>query len=168
VIPPPDASAAFVANMAAGSAASLVCLDETLKQLIIETRAQIPAKPGRKEQANGSAHAGRDRANRDVSVRLLGTLNCGGPVRRDDHACSNTLPETDSAYLAGRIMRNLPENIPEMIQRPSISVPSLLKMPSYPTIQVGRRIATSTWRSELFVAIHIRERPIAFYTIYIS
>jgi hypothetical protein len=31
--------------------------------------------------------------------------------------------------------------------------------------QVGRRIATSTWRSELFVAIHIRERPIAFDTI---
>jgi hypothetical protein len=26
----------------------LVCLDETSKQLIIETRAPIPAKPGRK------------------------------------------------------------------------------------------------------------------------
>jgi hypothetical protein len=30
---------------------------------------------------------------------------------------------------------------------------------------IGGRIATSTWRSELFVAIHIRERPIAFDTI---
>jgi hypothetical protein len=35
----------------------------------------------------------------------------------------------------------------------------------YRAFQVGRRIATSTWRSELFVAIHIRERPIAFDTI---
>jgi hypothetical protein len=35
----------------------------------------------------------------------------------------------------------------------------------YRALQVGRRIATSTWRSKLFVAIHIRERPIAFDTI---
>jgi hypothetical protein len=38
----------------------------------------------------------------------------------------------------------------------------------YRAFQVGRRIATSTWRSELFVAIHIRERPIAFDTIYLK
>jgi hypothetical protein len=36
-------------------------------------------------------------------------------------------------------------------------------------IEVGvARIATYTWRSELFVAIHIRERPIAFDTIYLK
>jgi hypothetical protein len=33
---------------------------------------------------------------------------------------------------------------------------------------IGGRIATSTWRSELFVAIHIRERPIAFDTIHLK
>ena len=54
---PPDASAAFVANMEdvlevyerpRDPQRPLVCLDETSKQLIIETRAPIPAKPGRK------------------------------------------------------------------------------------------------------------------------
>ena len=53
---PPDASAAFVANMEDvlevyqrphDPQLPLVCLDETSKQLIIETRAPIPAKPGR-------------------------------------------------------------------------------------------------------------------------
>jgi hypothetical protein len=54
---PPDASAAFVANMEDvlevyqrphDPQRPLVCLDETSKQLIIETRAPISAKPGRK------------------------------------------------------------------------------------------------------------------------
>ena len=54
---PPDASAAFVANMEDvlevyqrphDPQRPLVCLDETSKQLITETRAPIPAKPGRK------------------------------------------------------------------------------------------------------------------------
>jgi DDE superfamily endonuclease len=54
---PPDASAAFVANMEDvlevyqrphDPQRPLVCLDETSKQLIGETRAPIPAKPGRK------------------------------------------------------------------------------------------------------------------------
>ena len=54
---PPDASAAFVANMEDvlevyqrphDPQRPLVCLDETSKQLIVETRAPIPAKPGRK------------------------------------------------------------------------------------------------------------------------
>ena len=53
----PDASAAFVANMedvlevyqrARVPERPLVCLDETSKQMIVETRATIPAKPGRK------------------------------------------------------------------------------------------------------------------------
>ena len=53
----PDASAAFVADMEDvlevyqrphDPQRPLVCLDETSKQLIIETRAPIPAKPGRK------------------------------------------------------------------------------------------------------------------------
>jgi hypothetical protein len=52
---PPDASAAFVAAMEDvlevyqrphDPARPLVCLDETSKQLIVETRAPIPAKPG--------------------------------------------------------------------------------------------------------------------------
>ena len=54
---PPDASAAFVADMEEvlevyqrphDPQRPLVCLDETSKQLIIETRSPIPAKPGRK------------------------------------------------------------------------------------------------------------------------
>src|SRR4030088_2530207 len=54
---PPDASAAFVANMEDvlevyqrphNPQRPLVCLDETSKQLIVETRAPIPAKQGRK------------------------------------------------------------------------------------------------------------------------
>src|SRR6516164_2144388 len=54
---PPDTSAAFVADMEAvlevyqrphDPQRPLVCLDETSKQLIVETRAPIPAKPGRK------------------------------------------------------------------------------------------------------------------------
>ena len=54
---PPDASAAFVANVEDvlevyqrphDPQRPLVCLDETSKQLIIETRALIPAKPRRK------------------------------------------------------------------------------------------------------------------------
>ena len=54
---PPDASAAFVANMEDvlevyqrphDPQRPLVCLDETSKQLIVETRAPIPAKQGRK------------------------------------------------------------------------------------------------------------------------
>ena len=53
----PDASAAFVANMedvlevyqrSHDPKRPLVCLDETSKQLIVETRAPIPAKPGQK------------------------------------------------------------------------------------------------------------------------
>ena len=53
----PQANAAFVANMEdvldvyqrpRDRAHPLVCLDETSKQLIAETRAAIPAKPGRK------------------------------------------------------------------------------------------------------------------------
>jgi len=52
---PPDASAAFVADMEEvlevyhrprDPERPLVCLDETSKQLIVETRAPIPAKPG--------------------------------------------------------------------------------------------------------------------------
>ena len=54
---PPDASAAFVANMEdvlevyqrpRDPERPVVCLDETSKQMIVETRAPIPAKPGRK------------------------------------------------------------------------------------------------------------------------
>ncbi len=54
---PPDTCAAFVANMEDvlevyqrphDPQRPLVCLDETSKQLIVETRAPIPAKPGRK------------------------------------------------------------------------------------------------------------------------
>ena len=54
---PPDASAAFVANMEDvlevyqrphDPQRPLVCLDETSKQLMVETRAPIPAKQGRK------------------------------------------------------------------------------------------------------------------------
>ena len=54
---PPDASAAFVANMEDvlevykrphDPRRPVVCLDETSKQMIIETREPIPAKPGRK------------------------------------------------------------------------------------------------------------------------
>ena len=53
---PPDASAAFVANMEdvlevyqrpRDPERPVVCLDETSKQMIVETRAPIPAKPGR-------------------------------------------------------------------------------------------------------------------------
>jgi len=53
----PDASAAFVANMEDvlevyqrphDPERPVVCLDETSKQLIVETRAAVPAKPGRK------------------------------------------------------------------------------------------------------------------------
>ena len=52
---PPDANAAFVATMEDvlevyqrphDPQRPLVCLDETSKQLIIDTRASIPAKPG--------------------------------------------------------------------------------------------------------------------------
>jgi hypothetical protein len=52
---PPDASAAFVADMEdvlevyhrpRDPERPLVCLDESSKQLIIETRTPIPAKPG--------------------------------------------------------------------------------------------------------------------------
>src|SRR3984893_10666875 len=68
---PPDASAAFVANMEDVLEAyqrhhnpqrPLVCLDETSKQLIVETHAPIPAKQGRKArhdyeyQRNGVAN----------------------------------------------------------------------------------------------------------------
>ncbi|HTE96750.1 MAG TPA: IS630 family transposase [Bradyrhizobium sp.] len=53
----PDASAAFVANMEdvlevyqrpRDPERPVVCLDETSKQMIVETREPIPAKPGRK------------------------------------------------------------------------------------------------------------------------
>jgi DDE superfamily endonuclease len=53
----PEASAGFVANMEdvlevyqrpRDSQRPVVCLDETSKQLIVETRAPIPAKPGQK------------------------------------------------------------------------------------------------------------------------
>ena len=53
---PPDASAAFVADMEdvlevyhrpRDPACPVVCLDETSKQLIAETRQPVPAKPGR-------------------------------------------------------------------------------------------------------------------------
>jgi len=53
---PPDANAGFVAAMEGvletyqkprDPDRPLVCLDETSKQLIVETRARIPAKPGR-------------------------------------------------------------------------------------------------------------------------
>jgi hypothetical protein len=56
---PPDASAAFVANMEdvlevyqrpRDPLRPVVCLDETSKQLIIETRAPVEAKPGRKKR----------------------------------------------------------------------------------------------------------------------
>ena len=68
---PPDASATFVANMEDvlevyqrphNPQRPLVCLDETSKQLIVETRAPIPAKQGRKArhdyeyQRNGVAN----------------------------------------------------------------------------------------------------------------
>ena len=68
---PPDASAAFVANMEDvlevyqrphDPELPVVCLDETSKQMIVETRAPIPAKPGRKArhdyeyQRNGVAN----------------------------------------------------------------------------------------------------------------
>jgi hypothetical protein len=54
---PPEANAAFAANMEdvlevyqrpRDPERPVVCLDETSKQLIVETRAPIPAKPGRK------------------------------------------------------------------------------------------------------------------------
>jgi hypothetical protein len=53
---PPDANAGFVAAMedvletyqkSRDPDRPLVCLDETSKQLIVETRASIPARPGR-------------------------------------------------------------------------------------------------------------------------
>jgi hypothetical protein len=53
----PDASAAFVANMEDmlevyqrphDPERPVVCLDETSKQMIVETREPVPAKPGRK------------------------------------------------------------------------------------------------------------------------
>ncbi len=56
---PPDASAAFVANMEDvlevyqrphDPQRPLVCLDETSKQLIIETRAPVEAQPGRNKR----------------------------------------------------------------------------------------------------------------------
>ena len=56
---PPDASAAFVANMEdvlevyqrpRDPLRPVVCLDETSKQLIIATRAPVEAKPGRKKR----------------------------------------------------------------------------------------------------------------------
>ena len=56
---PPDASAAFVADMEdvlevyhrpRDPARPLVCLDETSKQLIAETRTPIPAKPGQPQR----------------------------------------------------------------------------------------------------------------------
>ena len=68
---PPDANAGFVAAMEDVLEAyqkprdpdrPLVCLDETSKQLIIETRAPIPAKPGQparhdyQYERNGVAH----------------------------------------------------------------------------------------------------------------
>src|ERR1700675_4532704 len=55
----PDASAAFVANMEdvlevyqrpRDPERPVVCLDESSKQMIVEPRAPIPAKPGRKER----------------------------------------------------------------------------------------------------------------------
>ncbi|MGB9105526.1 MAG: IS630 family transposase [Terriglobales bacterium] len=67
----PQASAGFVANMEDvlevyqrphDPSCPLVCLDETSKQMIIETRAPIPAAPGRKArhdyeyERNGVAH----------------------------------------------------------------------------------------------------------------
>jgi hypothetical protein len=68
---PPDANAGFVAAMEDVLATyekprdpdrPLVCLDETSKQLVIETRAPIPAKPGQparhdyEYKRNGVAH----------------------------------------------------------------------------------------------------------------
>jgi hypothetical protein len=68
---PPDANAAFVAGMedvlevyhrAHDPDRPVVCLDETSKQLIAETRVPIPAKPGRPKrydyeyQRNGTAN----------------------------------------------------------------------------------------------------------------
>ena len=62
---PPDASAAFVANMEDvlevyqrphDPQRPLVCLDETSKQLIVETRTPIPAKPGRKARHDYEYH----------------------------------------------------------------------------------------------------------------
>jgi hypothetical protein len=56
---PPEASAAFVANMEDvldvyhrphDPECPVVCLDETSKQLIAETRVPIPAKSGRTER----------------------------------------------------------------------------------------------------------------------
>jgi hypothetical protein len=53
---PPDANAAFVASMEDvlevyqrphDPARPLVCVDETSKQLVAETRVPVPAKPGR-------------------------------------------------------------------------------------------------------------------------
>jgi hypothetical protein len=67
----PQASAGFVANMEDvlevyqrphDPSRPLVCLDETSKQMIVETRAPIPAAPGRKArhdyeyERNGVAH----------------------------------------------------------------------------------------------------------------
>jgi hypothetical protein len=68
---PPDANAAFVAAMEDvievyhrphDADRPVVCVDETSKQLIIETRTPIPAKPGRPQrvdceyQRNGTAN----------------------------------------------------------------------------------------------------------------
>ena len=68
---PPDANAAFVAGMEDvlevyqrphDPARPVVCVDETSKQLIAETRAPIPAKPGHparhddEYQCNGTAN----------------------------------------------------------------------------------------------------------------
>jgi hypothetical protein len=43
---PPEANGAFVAAM------PLVCLDETSKQLVSETRTPLPMKPGRPQRAD--------------------------------------------------------------------------------------------------------------------
>ena len=63
---PPEASAAFVANMEDAldvyhrprdSECPVVCLDETSKQLIAETRVPIPAKTGRPARITTSMSA---------------------------------------------------------------------------------------------------------------
>ncbi len=66
----PEASAAFVANMEDvlevyqrphDPMRPLVCLDETSKQLIIETRAPVAAKPGQpaRRESAGPARCGQ-------------------------------------------------------------------------------------------------------------
>ena len=76
---PPDANAAFVATMEDflevyqrphDPQRPLVCLDETSKQLIIETRAPIPAKPGQPARRDYEYERNARRAHAALQISL--------------------------------------------------------------------------------------------------